>query len=169
MSENLTIRRVARADARAIAALYNHYVSETTVSFETDPVSEAEMGRRIAEISAAHPYFVCEEAGRLLGWCCAHPWKERAAYRHTWETTIYLADEARGRGLGEALMRRLIAECRAGGECHALIACVTTENEASCRFHRRLGFREVSAFKQVGRKFGRWLDVTDWELLLRQP
>ncbi len=165
------IRPVARADARAIAAIYSHYVERTTVSFETLPVGEEEMARRIAEVSAAYPYFVCELAdsagrGAVAGWCCAHPWKERAAYAHTWETTIYLSPDARGRGLGEALMRRLVDACRESGRCHALVACITGENAASRRFHRRLGFRRVSLFREAGRKFGRWLDVADYELLL---
>ena len=160
------IRPVAAADARAIAVIYNHYVAATTVSFETGPVTAEEMARRVAEISVAYPYFVCEVGGEVAGWCCAHPWKERAAYAHTWETTVYLAPEACGRGAGAALMARLVEACRADGGCHALVACITGENAASIAFHTRLGFRRVSLFREVGRKMGRWLDVADYELLL---
>ncbi len=166
LPEGIVIRPVTAADARDISAIYNHYVTATTVSFETEPVTAEEMERRVAEISAAFPYYVCETGGRVAGWCCAHPWKDRAAYARTWETTVYLSPEARGRGAGAALMARLVEACRADGRCHALVACITAENAASIAFHTRLGFRRVSLFKEVGRKMGRWLDVADYELLL---
>ena len=108
---------------------------------------------------------MAENNGKLIGYCYAHPWKERAAYCKTLETTIYLASEAKGKGLGTRLMDRLIDECRNRGY-HVLIACITAENEESCQFHERLGFKKVSHFEQVGQKFGRWLDVADYELIL---
>ncbi len=159
------IREVRPDDAAQIAGIYNHYILETTISFETQPLSAEDMRIRIEEISSYFPYFVAENNGKLTGYCYAHPWKERAAYCKTLETTIYLASEAKGRGLGTRLMTQLIKECRNRGY-HALIACITAENEESCQFHERLGFKKVSHFEQVGQKFGRWLDVADYELML---
>lgn len=159
------IREVCPDDAAQIAGIYNHYILETTISFETQPLSAEDMRIRIEEISSYFPYFVAENNGKLTGYCYAHPWKERAAYCKTLETTIYLASEAKGRGLGTRLMTQLIKECRNRGY-HALIACITAENEESCQFHERLGFKKVSHFEQVGQKFGRWLDVADYELML---
>lgn len=159
------IREVRPDDAAQIAGIYNHYILETTISFETQPLSAEDMRIRIEEISSYFPYFVAENNGKLTGYCYAHPWKERAAYCKTLETTIYLASEAKGRGLGTRLMTQLIKECRNRGY-HALIACITAENEESCQFHERLGFKKVSHFEQVGQKFGRWLDVADYELIL---
>ena len=159
------IREVRPDDAAQIAEIYNRYILETTISFETQPLSAEDMRKRIEEISSYFPYLVAENNGKLIGYCYAHPWKERAAYCKTLETTIYLASEAKGKGLGTRLMDRLIDECRNRGY-HVLIACITAENEESCRFHERLGFKKVSHFEQAGQKFGRWLDVADYELIL---
>ncbi len=162
----MEVRNVRAADATAIADIYNHYVAETTVSFELQPVMAEEMGERIVAISALHPYLVCEdESGRVVGYCYAHPWKEREAYSKTWETTVYVSPACLGRGVGRMLMERLVSECRDLG-CHALVACITADNTRSVRFHTSLGFSRVSCFRQVGRKFGQWLDVVDYELLL---
>ena len=160
------IRTATVADAAAIAHIYNVYVTETTISFEEEPVTEAEMARRLVEFSAVAPCLVWEEDGRVLGYCYAHKWKDRPAYWRTLETTVYVARDCRGRGIGSALMRRLIEECRAGGQVRALVACITGGNEASIALHRSLGFKQVSCFEKVGYKFGRELDVVDMELLL---
>ena len=159
------IRPVCAEDAEEIAAIYNYYVRETTISFETEELSLEQMRARVVDFAAACPYLVWEEAGRVLGYAYAHPWKERAAYAHTWEVTIYLHPEARGRGIGRELMAQLIPACRQAG-CEVLIACITHGNETSCAFHQRLGFRQVSHFSGVGRKFGELLDVVDYQLSL---
>ena len=101
----------------------------------------------------------------MIGYCYAHPWKEKAAYQTTLETTIYLSPEHTGKGIGRRMMEHLIADCREKG-FHALVACITADNVGSCHLHEQLGFRKVSHFEQVGQKFHRWLDVVDYELLL---
>lgn len=159
------IRTVNENDAERIAEINNDYILHTTVSFDTATVSPGVMRERIRNISASHPYFVLELDGQVEGYCYAHPWKERAAYSKTWETTIYLSRGARGNGYGSELMHRLIDESRRRG-AHVLIACITAENTSSERFHLGLGFRQVSHFEQVGMKFGRWLDVDDFQLTL---
>ena len=159
------IRPVHLDDAAAIATIYADYVEHTTISFELAAPTVQQMGERIASLANTYPYLVYEEDGMILGYCYAHAWKERAAYSHTWETTVYLVPQAKGRGIGTALMQRLIADSRAAG-CHVLIACITDENSPSRAFHEKLGFRKVSHFSQVGFKFGQWLDVTDYQLLL---
>lgn len=162
------IREVqAEADAAAIAAIYNEYVLHTTISFETAPLSPETMQARIESYAAHCPYLVCEVDGNIAGYCYAHPWKERAAYARTWETTIYLAPGIQGKGIGRALMQELILRCRAAG-CRVLIACITQNNDRSCRFHESLGFRQASHFHAVGEKFGKVLDVVDYELRLRE-
>lgn len=159
------IRRVRLSDASDIVYIYNNYVLKTVVSFETEVLSIMEMKRRISVFSADYPYLVYEKDGRIAGYCYAHAWKSRAAYGRTLETTIYLAPEAKGQGIGRELMERLISECRLLGYV-ALIACITTTNTESINFHRCLGFKKVSHFEKVGYKFGHWLDVADYELLL---
>ena len=153
----------AETDAAAIAAIYAPFVRETTVSFETTAPGVAEMRERLRQLPL--PGFVYEEDGCVLGYCYAHPWKERPAYSRTLETTLYLAPQAQGRGIGRALMAALMPACRAWG-ARVLIACITAENERSCRFHEALGFRRASCFHSVGYKFGRWLDVVDYEMAL---
>ena len=143
----MTIRAPKPEDAAAVAALYNHYVLHSTASFETEPLGAEQMRSRLESATA-----------RL-------DWKERAAYRHTQEVTVYVAPDSTGLGIGRRLVERLVAECRTT-ECHALVACITADNDPSRRLFESIGFRRVSHFEQVGRKFGRWLDVVDYELLL---
>jgi phosphinothricin acetyltransferase len=123
------------------------------------------MHERIKGIAEGFPYFVDMEDGEMAGYCYAHPWKERAAYQYTLETTVYISPKYQHRGIGSKLMKRLIAECRSQG-FHSLIACITAGNKASNALHEKLGFRQVSEFKEVGMKFDRWLDVVDYELIL---
>jgi len=163
---NGSIRPVALADAERVASIYNHYVSATTISFETEPVPVEEMRDRINSISSAFPYFVYEYDDVVVGYCYAHLWKEREAYSKTLETTVYIAPEACRQGVGPLLMKHLVDECRSRGY-HALVACITADNLPSIHLHQHLGFRQVSRFTQVGHKFGRWLDVVDLELVLR--
>ncbi len=159
------IRPVTIEDAPAITKIYNYYIEYTSISFEVKPLDISEMRMRIQEIAAHHSYLVYEENGEILGYCYAHPWKERAAYNHTMETTIYLNPQYKSRGIGTSLMKALIDLCRDNGY-HALIACITGSNKESCEFHSKLGFQKVSYFKEVGYKLGTWHDVVDYELLL---
>lgn len=160
------IRNVTPADAKAITDIYNQYILNTTISFETEPLTAEQMGERIKDISTEYPYYVYEnEDGTIGGYCYAHRWKEREAYSHTLETTIYLAHGIERRGIGTQLMHMLIDECRHRGFV-ALIACITGDNEASIKMHASLGFEQKSCFEKVGIKFGKMLDVVDMELLL---
>lgn len=159
------IREVRPEDTGSITAIYNEYVAHSVITFETEPVREEEMRSRITGIVSHFPYFVYETEGKIAGYCYAHAWKERAAYRYTLETTVYLASEYQGKGIGKQLMQTLINECRHRGY-HALIACITEGNEASNSLHQKLGFKQVSHFEKVGLKFDRWLDVFDYELIL---
>ena len=159
------IRKVDLEDAEAITAIYNEYVINSTATFETEPVAVEDMRERITQISANFPYFVYEIDNEVVGYCYAHLWKERAAYRYTLETTVYLSTKHIGKGIGRLLMQRLIEKCRESGY-HALIACITKGNETSYALHAKLGFKQVAGYEQVGRKFNRWLGVVDYELLL---
>lgn len=160
------LRPVRPEDAFAITEIYSHYVRHTTVTFEEQAPDVDEMRRRMDEISAICPFIVAEsECSEILGYCYVHPWKKFSAYSGTFETTIYLRDGHTSHGLGRQLIHRLMDECRSRGY-HALIACITAENEGSIRFHDSLGFVPVSHYREVGHKFGRYLDVVDMELLL---
>lgn len=152
-------------DVPDIADIYNDYILHSTATFDTELVTPDEMQQRMLSIAGSFPFIVCEWDGKTIAYCYAHPWKEKAAYGQTLETTVYVASAFTGQGIGRQLMTRLIDQCRTQGY-HALIACITSGNEDSEKLHQKLGFRKVSQFEQVGRKFDRWLGVTDYELLL---
>jgi phosphinothricin acetyltransferase len=159
------IRYVTQRDVKRITEIYNDYIINTTISFEVKPLTEDEMRNRIESVLAHGPFLVWEEDGEIAGYCYAHPWKERAAYHNTLETTVYLAPQYFRRGIGSQLMRELINQCRVDN-IKILIACITANNEASIKMHEALGFKQVSYFSQVGEKFGQWLDVIDMQLTL---
>ena len=159
------IREVRQEDAAAIAAINNHYVMHSDASFDTEPTDGETMRQRIAAIAAACPYFVCEEEGEVVGYCFAHPWKARPAYGLTLETTVYLAPGHTGKGIGRA---RDAGDQDVDAASAARLDQLQHQggNRASTALHEALGFRAVSHFREVGRKFGRWLDVVDYELIL---
>jgi L-amino acid N-acyltransferase YncA len=159
------IRPCQPADAAQICGIYNHYVRETVVTFEESPVLEAEMARRIGDVTAQLPWLVTERDGVIQGYAYATPWKTRAAYRHSVESSVYLARHAVGKGLGVQLYAALIAELRQRG-LHCVIGGAALPNPASVALHEKLGFHKVAQFPEVGFKFGQWVDVAYWELVL---
>lgn len=161
------LRRATTADATALAGIYNHYVAHTIITFEEEPVSAAGMAQRIEETLAdGFPWFVwAEPDGRILGYAHASKWKSRCSYRYSAETTVYLDISATGRGLGTKLYTAIIAELRQL-KLHAVIGGVALPNPASVALHEKFGFRKVAHFKETGFKFGQWIDVGYWELML---
>lgn len=160
------IRDVHPADIPAILAIYNEQVLNADSTFELKALSCQEMESRIRGVIAHRlPYFVWEEDGQVLGFCYAHPWKERAAYAPTLEATLYLAPEIQRKGIGQTMLAELIRRCRDLGYV-SMIACITANNAGSIRLCEKMGFAKVSHFKQVGRKHGRLLDVVDYQLML---
>jgi phosphinothricin acetyltransferase len=160
------IRAATTADAPAIADIYNHYVVNTIITFEEEPVPDAEMAQRISDVLAAGlPWFAWEEGGRILGYAYAGKWKTRSAYRYCVESSIYLDQGATGKGLGTKLYVALIAELRAR-KIHSIIGGIALPNPASVGISEKLGFKQIGHFKEVGRKFDQWLDVGYWELIL---
>jgi phosphinothricin acetyltransferase len=158
-----TIRTATPSDAAEIAAIYNWYVAHTVITFEVDPVSAAEMSDRIASVLAAHEWLVLERDGDLLGYAYAGRFRERAAYRHATESTIYLRHGLEGKGLGEPLYSELIRRTFARGYRH-LVGAIALPNEPSVRLHERLGFVKAGRLVRIGRKFDRWIDVGNWQL-----
>ena len=159
------IRKVNIDDIHDIALIYNYYIENSTITFETSSVSTEDMACRIADISEKYPYYVYVESGKVVGYCYASSWKKKAAYSKTVESTVYIDKDFLGKGIGRTLMNKLIIELKEKS-FHAVIACITIPNPTSVKLHEKLGFRKVSEFREVGFKFGKWLDVSDWELLL---
>jgi phosphinothricin acetyltransferase len=159
------IRKATPEDAEDIVKIYNYYVENTFITFETKLVSIEEMRDRIISISENYPYLVYEEDDLIMGYCHANLWKKRNAYRTTVESTVYVDKNFHRKGIGKALMTRLLEELRKT-RTHAIIACISIPHEKSVSLHEKLGFRQVSEFKEAGFKFGEWLDVGDWELII---
>ena len=165
----MNVRDALPADAPAIAAIYNHYIANTTVSFEEDAVDSDVMAGRIADVQAgALPWIVISVGGVPVGYAYATKWRVRHAYRYSVETSVYLDKDAGGQGYGAALYEALIARLRACG-CHLAIGGIAQPNPASVALHQKFGFRKVAHFSEVGFKFGRWVDVGYWELKLGDP
>lgn len=157
------IRPATPLDAARICAIYNHYVTTTTISFEEEPVGAPEMAQRIADVGAAGlPWLVLDVDGELAGYAYATKWRVRPAYRHAVESTVYLDRAFSGRGFGRMLYGALLDALRAR-ELHVVIGGIALPNDASAGLHEALGFRKVAHFSEVGKKFGRWVDVGYWE------
>ena len=159
------IRIATSADAPALAAIYAPIVRDTAISFEADPPDAAEMARRIEATLATHPWLVAEEAGAVVGYVYAGSHAERAAYRWSANTTAYVAETARGRGVGKTLYTALIGILRRQG-FRSLFAGITAPNRASVALHESVGFEPLGVYRRVGFKLGAWHDVGYWRLAL---
>jgi phosphinothricin acetyltransferase len=160
-----TVRLARPHDAATVAAIYAPYVTDTFVSFEDEAPREAEMARRMASGGDLYPWLVAEEEGRVLGYASASAFRARAAYRYAVETSVYLAIDACGRGLGRLLYGRLIGLLERQGFAQA-IGAVTLPNPASARLHEALGFAEAGVYLDVGWKCGGWRSVGLWQRAL---
>ena len=164
--EFVVIRSIHSGDAAAIARIYNHYVVNTTVSFEEQPVSVEEMRDRITEVTSADlPWLVIEQDGQLAGYAYASKWKGRCAYRFSVEVSVYLDPAVARRGLGSRLYQALFAALRERG-VHVAIGGIAQPNPASVALHEKFGMQKVAHFKEVGFKFNQWLDVGYWQIVL---
>ncbi|MDR1177821.1 MAG: GNAT family N-acetyltransferase [Spirochaetaceae bacterium] len=159
------IRTVSLEDAGAIVFIYNYYVKNSPATFEEIPLSARDMAARIRTVGENYPWIVWEENGEILGYAYMHRYHERAAYRYTAEDSIYIRAGCEGRGIGRALLENLINAARKM-EIRVLLSIITVPNEASVGLHEKFGFKKAGQFHEVGYKFGQWLDVGYWELLL---
>ena len=151
----MTIRPAEAQDAAALAAIQNPVIRETAITFNPQPRTEEDMAKAI---SGALCFLVAEEAGQVLGFASYDQFRKGQGYARTVEHTIVLAEEARGRGIGRALMAAIEDHARAAG-MGSIWAGVSGENPAGVAFHARLGFEEVARLPKVGFKFGRWMDL----------
>ncbi|MAD20108.1 MAG: GNAT family N-acetyltransferase [Planctomycetaceae bacterium] len=160
------LRRATSRDGSAVAAIYAPFVEHGTTSFESVAPDAAEMTRRIERTVETHPWLVDEdEHGRITGYAYATAFRGRDAYRFAAETSVYVAPDAQGRGIGADLSIALLAALRASGYRTA-IAVITLPNDPSVRMHESIGYREIGRIPGVGWKAGRWIDVGYWHLAL---
>lgn len=160
----MIIREVKPEDAAQLAEIYNYYIINTHVTFETEPLSAEEMNERIAEVIEKYPYLVAEEDGEILGFAYAARFKLRQAYEHTAEVSVYVKNDAKKKGVGTSLYFDLFEQLTETN-VHAMVAGIALPNDPSIGFHERLGFKKVAQFNEVGYKLGRWIDVGYWQMM----
>ena len=149
---------VGTGDALALLAVYRPYVEETYISFEYEVPSLEEFTRRIQTINERYPYLLAEQDGAVLGYAYAAPFKARAAYDWAVETTIYLRQDQRGRGIGRALLEYLIADARRGGRLQVLSVTVSATDTAAASLCRRFGFTQIGCYPKFFRVDGKYQD-----------
>lgn len=163
------IRTATNEDYPAIAEIYNHYVVHTTATCETTRLSHGEIQKRAEEAERLDlPWLIAENNTKGIdGFACARRWKERAAYLHTVEISVYLAPQCKGQGLGTALYNALFRLLR-NNHVHAAIAGITLPNHAGVALHEKFAMKKVAYLKEVCIKFGTPLDLGYWQIVLNR-
>ncbi|MEU6388315.1 N-acetyltransferase family protein [Streptomyces sp. NPDC046939] len=160
----VTVRPARTEDLDAVLAIRNHAIEHGTALWTDTPQTRAEgaawLGAHLGRGSA----YVAEDGGTVVGFGVYGPWKDYSGFRHTVENSVYVAEGHHGKGIGSALLTTLVASARAAG-LHVMIAGIEAGNTASVRLHERHGFEHAGTVREVGTKFGRWLDLT----LMRLP
>lgn len=161
------IRLARDADAEAISAIYRPIVETTAISFETSPPDRGEIAHRINDTLRSHPWLVCEIGGQVAGYAYAARHRVRGAYRWSVDTSVYVDDAYRRRGVGCGLYTSLFAILAAQGYFNAY-AGIALPNPGSVGLHESMGFEKIGVYRRVGFKFDRWHDVGWWQLTLQQ-
>jgi phosphinothricin acetyltransferase len=155
----VSIRPATPADTAAITRIYGHSVQTGTASFELEPPTESEMARRMAALlDGGYPYIAAEIDGVIVGYAYAGSYRPRPAYRFSVEDSIYIDPAAQRRGVGRALLQRLIEECERRGYRQMIAVIGDSAQTPSIELHRAAGFRMIGNIENVGYKFDRWLD-----------
>ena len=162
---DFVIRRATLDDAVAIRDIYNHYVLTSTCTYQYEPETLEQRQAWLCQRSDLHPAIVVTIEDRVVGWASLSPWKEREGYRFAVEFSVYIHHELHRRGLGQALVEELIRLARAAGH-HTMLGGACSSQTASLALQESMGFRRVAHLKEVGYKFGRWLDVVYLQLIL---
>ena len=160
------IKFADESDAAAIAKIYRPIVESTTISFETVPPDREEMARRIVATTREHPWLVCDIGGRVAGYAYATKHRVRSAYKWSVDTSVYVDDGFRLRGVGRGLYESLFGILATQGYFNAY-AGIALPNAASVGLHEAVGFRKIGVYARVGYKFDEWRDVGWWQLELR--
>ena len=158
------IRDVKKSDSAAIAAIYNHYIKNTIITFEEEEITPDEISGRIENVlSESLPWLVAEDKGNVIGYAYATKWRIRSAYRFSVESTVYLAAASTGKGIGSMLYNALLSKLKNKG-IHAVMGGIALPNPSSIALHEKFGFKKVAHFIEVGIKFEKWIDVGYWQL-----
>ena len=161
----MIVRLAQATDAEAIRAIYNLEVLESTVTFDLVPRSHDDQRAWLLAHNGAHPAVVAENGDDVVGFGSLSPYKDRPAYSTTVEDSVYVDRDWRGKGVGRLILDELLQLATTHG-FHAVIARIVGDHQASIALHERCGFTFVGVEKEVGRKFGRWLDVVELQKIL---
>jgi len=164
----MAIRPATRDDLPRITEIYNHYIVNSAITFDLEPYTPDQRVRWFDEHNRGgrHRMFVAMDDGRVVGYACTGPFRDKAAYDTSAETSVYCAPDATGRGVGAVLYRALF-DALEHADINRLLAGITLPNDASLKLHRKFGFTEVGVFSECGRKLGRYWDVVWMERPLR--
>ncbi|WP_411704431.1 N-acetyltransferase family protein [Edaphovirga cremea] len=166
MNESLCITDASAEDMAAVQTIYTHHVLHGIATFEVEPPDLAEMlKRRQAVLDNGLPYLVARLDGRIVGYCYLVQYRPRHAYRFTVESSVYVAENCQGKGIGNALMTEAIVRAERGGWRQMIANVGNSENYGSLKLHEKLGFRTVGTLASVGMKHGRWIDT----VLMQRP
>lgn len=160
------IRDAKVGDADTIAEIYNYYIRNTVVTFEEQELSASDMAWRMEKVSSTgFPWLIAEKDANILGYAYATKWHERSAYRYTAEVTVYISHKTTSQGWGTMLYNELFDRLELL-QMHSVIGGITLPNEASVALHEKFGLLKSAHYKEVGQKFGQWLDVGYWQKIL---
>ena len=165
MSGHIILRPATESDLAAINDIYNYYVLHSTCTYQEDTETLESRREWFRHHGEQHPVIVAEADGHVVGWASLSAYHKRSAYRHTVENSVYIHHQHHHRGIGTLLLQELIVRARNLGH-HAIIAGIDADQPASVALHTKFQFVKVGQMKQVGLKFGRWLDVIYMELML---
>jgi len=164
VTSELILRPCEESDVPAIAAIYGDAVLHGVATFELEPPSVQEMSaRRAAIVAGGYPYLVAEIGGEVVGYAYGSSYRPRPAYGSTIENSVYVREDCQGRGVGQALLRRLIEDAAARGFRQMIAVIGDSANAASIKLHERLGFAHIGTMRSVGWKHQRWLDTVMME------
>jgi phosphinothricin acetyltransferase len=170
--DEIAVRPAELSDAEAIQEIYAPYVRETAITFDYEVPTVAELREHLQTIRKMYPFLAAELDGRIAGYAYAGPFKDREAYCHSAETSIYVRQNLRGKGIGRALLEQLERQMRCQGILNACACIAYTEKENahltndSVHFHERMGYRLAAHFTKCGYKFGSWYDMVWMEKML---
>lgn len=161
-----TIRPATEADASAILDIYNEQVLNSTATFDLEPRTMETQREWLKQFDDRYVLLVAEDGGQVVAWGCLHPFGAKPGYRFTTEDSVYVRVDRRGKGLGARMLAALVEAGQAAG-FRTIIARITGDNPGSVTLHERFGFEVVGVEREVGHKFGRWLDVVEMQKMFQ--
>lgn len=166
-SSDFSIRKTVSSDLHDILNIYNHYIKNTIITFDLEPISLDTFSEMMLPVLDSFPFYVALDKDVLIGYAYLASWKKRKAYDFTVESSVYLKAGNEGKGAGKLLYAQLFNDAERIG-VHSVIAGISLPNKSSVKFHEYFGFEFIGAFKEVGYKFDKWIDVGYWQLILNK-